>query len=147
MDDLALVLLGLIALGSFVQGAFLVYVGVSGLRLARRVGAIQRSVEEEIRPAADNIARVASDLAEVSELATAQARRVEEMVAETVLRAEEIRVRVAEAATRPLDSVRGLGAALTALRRGVHVYRQLGALGAERRGAARRYAGDEHLFI
>jgi hypothetical protein len=147
LDDLALVLLGLIALGSFVQGAFLVYVGVSGLRLARRVGALQRSVEEEIRPAADNIARVASDLAEVSELATAQARRVEEMVAETVQRAEEIRVRVAEAATRPLDSVRDLGAVVAALRRGVQVYRQLGALGVQRRGAARRYAGDEHLFI
>lgn len=147
MDDLALVLLGLIALGSFVQGAFLVYVGVSGLRLARRVGALRRTVEEEIRPAADHIARVASDLAEVSDLATAQARRVEEMVAETVMRAEEIRARVADAASRPLDSVRDLGAVVKALRRGVQVYRQLGALGVQRRGAARRYAGDEHLFI
>ena len=147
MDDLALVLLGLIALASFVQGAFLVYVGVSGLRIARRVGALQRSVEEEIRPAMDNISRVAADLAEVSDLATAQARRVEDMVAETVARAEEIRVRVAEAATRPLDSMRDLGAVLKALRRGVQVYQQLGALGAQRRGAARRYAGDEHLFI
>lgn len=147
MDDLALVFLGLIAAASFVQGAFLVFLGVSGMRLARRVGELQAAVQKEIRPAMDNIQRVASDLAEVSALATAQARRVEDLVAETAARIEDVRVQVADAASRPLDSVRGLGAVLKGLRRGVQVYRQLGALGAQRRGAARRYAGDEHLFI
>ena len=58
----------------------------------------------------DNIARVASDLSEVSELATAQARRVEDLVAETVARVEDVRAQLALAATRPMDSVRDLGA-------------------------------------
>ena len=147
MDDLALVFLGLIALASFVQGAFLVYVGLRGWRLVQRVGELQAAVQEEIRPAMDNIARVASDLSEVSELATAQARRVEDLVAETVARAEDVRAQLAVAATRPMDSMRDLGAVVKALRRGIQVYQQLGALGVQRRGAARRYAGDEHLFI
>jgi hypothetical protein len=147
MDDLALAFLGVIALASLVQGGFLVYLGMSGLRLARRVGELQKSVQEGIRPALDNVSRVAGDLAEVSELATAQARRVEDMVSETVARVEDVRLRVASASSRPLDSVRDLGAVLKGLRRGMQVYRQLGAIGVQRRGAARRYADDEHLFI
>jgi hypothetical protein len=147
LDDLAVVFLGLIALASFVQGAILVYVGLRGWRLVQRVGELQRAVQEEIRPAMDNVARVAADLTEVSDLATAQARRVEELIADTVARAEDVRAQLALAATRPMDSVRDLGAVVKALRRGIEVYRQLGALGAQRRGAARRYTGDEHLFI
>jgi hypothetical protein len=147
LDDLAVVFLGLIALASFVQGAILVYLGLRGLRLVRRMGELQRAVQEEVRPAMDNLSRVAADLTEVADLATAQAKRVEELVADTIARAEDVRAQLALAATRPLDSVRDLGAVVKALRRGVEVYRQLGALGAQRRGAARRYAGDEHLFI
>ncbi len=145
MDDLALAFLGVIALASLVQGAFFVYLGMSGLRLARRVGEIRKAVEEEIQPASDNVSRVAGDLAEVSELATAQVRRVQDLVADTAARVEDVRLQVA--AAHPLDSVRNLGAVVKGLRRGLQVYRQLGALGVQRRGAARRYAGDEHLFI
>ncbi len=83
MHDLALAFLGVIALASLVQGAFFVYLGMSGLRLARRVGEIRKAVEEEIQPAIDNVSRVAGDLAEVSELATAQVRRVQDLVADT----------------------------------------------------------------
>src|SRR5689334_7036817 len=117
------------------------------MRIARRASALNKAVQEEIRPAIENVTRVAGDLAEVSELATAQARKVEDLVAETMARVEDVRVQVASAATRPLDSVRDLGAVVKAFRRGLQVYQQLGALGVQRRGAARRYAGDEHLFI
>jgi hypothetical protein len=147
LDDLALWFLGAMALGSLVQIGFLVYLGLSGMRIARRAAALQKAVQEEIRPAIENVTRGAGDLAEVSELATAQARKVEDLVAETMARVEDIRVQVASAASRPLDSVRDLGAVLKAFRRGLLVYQQLGALGVQRRGAARRYAGDEHLFI
>jgi hypothetical protein len=147
MDDLALAFLGVIALASLVQGGFLVYLGMSGMRLVRRVGELQKAVQDEIRPAIDNVSRVAGDLAEVSELATAQARKMEDLVTDTVARVEEVRLQMASAAARPLDSMRDLGAVLRALRRGFEVYQQLGALAVERRGAARRYAGDEHLFI
>lgn len=147
MDHLALLFLGVIALAAFVQGAFFVALGVGGLRLLRRVTELHRGLQAEILPAFENMNRIATDLTEVSVVTAAQVRKVEDLVAETVARVEDVRVQVATAAARPLDSFRDLGAVLKGLRRGLQVYRQLGALGAQRRGATRRYAGDEHLFI
>jgi len=147
LDNLALVFLGVIALAALVQGAFFVALGVGGLRLLRRVTELHRGLQAEILPAFDNMNRIATDLTEVSVVTAAQVRKVEDLVAETVARVEDVRVQVATAASRPLDSFRDLGAVLKGLRRGLQVYRQLGALGAQRRGATRRYAGDEHLFI
>ncbi len=147
MDNLALVFLGVIALAALVQGAFFVALGVGGLRLLRRVTELHRGLQAEILPAFENMNRIATDLTEVSVVTAAQVRKVEDLVAETVARVEDVRVQVAAAAARPFDSFRDLGAVLKGLRRGLQVYRQLGALGAQRRGATRRYAGDEHLFI
>ena len=147
MENLALVFLGLIALAALVQGAFLVALGVGGLRLLRRVTELHRGLQAEILPSFENMNRIATDLNEVSALTAAQVEKVEDLVAETVARVEEVRVQMATAAARPLDSFRDLGAVVKGLRRGLQVYRQLGALGAQRRGATRRYAGDEHLFI
>ena len=135
MDNLALVFLGVIALG------------VGGLRLLRRMTELHRGLQAEMLPSFESMNRVAADLAEVSALTAAQVEKVEDLVAQTVARVEDVRVQVATAAARPLDSFRDLGAAWKGLRRGLQVYRQLGALGAQRRGATRRYAGDEHLFI
>jgi hypothetical protein len=147
LEQLALVFLGVIALAAMVQGAFLVALGVGGLRLLRRVVELHRGLQAEMLPSFANMNRIATDLSEVSALTAAQIEKVGVLVAETVVRVEDVRVQVATAAARPLDSFRDLGAVLKGLRRGLQVYRQLGALGAQRRGATRRYAGDEHLFI
>src|SRR4030095_1040241 len=77
MDSLGLVFLGVIAFASLVQGAFLVGLAFGGLRIARRMGEIQKSVEEEIRPAIDDVSRLARNLASVSPLATQQGPRLE----------------------------------------------------------------------
>jgi hypothetical protein len=147
VDDLALVFVGVIALAAVVQGAFLVALGVGGLRLLQRVTEIHRGLQAEILPSFANMNRIATDMNEVSVLTAAQVEKVGNLVAATVVQIEDVRVQVATAAARPLDSLRDLGAVVKGLRRGLQVYRQLGALGAQRRGAARRYAGDEHLFI
>ena len=147
MDDLALVFLGVIAFAALVQGAFFVALGLGGLRLLRRVTELHQGLQAEILPAFQNMNRIATDLTEVSVVTAAQVEKVGDLVAETVARVEEVRVQVATAAARPLDSFRDLGAVLKGLRRGLQVYRQVGALGAQRRGVPRRYAGDEHLFI
>jgi hypothetical protein len=83
----------------------------------------------------------------VSELATEQAQRLEAVVAHTVSRVDEARTQVREAVGRPLDSFRDVTAVLKGLRRGLDVYQRLGGLAAQRQGATRRYAEDEHLFI
>jgi hypothetical protein len=147
MDSLGLVFLGVIAFASLVQGAFLVGLAVGGLRLARRIGEIQKSVETDIRPAIDDVSRLARNLASVSEIATGQAQRLETLVAHTMTRVEDARAQVRQAVGRPFDSLRDVGAILKGVRRGVDVYRRLGGMAAQRQGASRRYAGDEHLFI
>ncbi len=110
MENLALVFLGLIALAALVQGAFLVALGVGGLRLLRRVTEVHRGLQAEILPSFENMNRIAADLTEVSALTAAQVEKVEDLVAETVARVEDVRVQVATAAARPLDSFRDLGA-------------------------------------
>jgi hypothetical protein len=147
MDSLALVFLGVIALSSLVQGAFLVFLGVSGLKLVRRVGDIQQSLDKEIRPVLDNVQKVTENLATVSAIATEQARRVELLVGDTVARVEDARENMRRAVARPLDSFRDVTAILKGLRRGFDVYQRLGGLQPKRQGASRRYAEDEHLFI
>lgn len=147
MDSLGLVFLGVIAFASLLQGAFLVGLAFGGLRIARRMGEIQKSVETEIRPALDDVARLARNLASVSELATQQAQRLETVVAHTVSRVDEARSQVREAVSRPFDSFRDVSAVLKGFKRGFDVYQRLGGLAAQRQGATRRYAEDEHLFI
>jgi hypothetical protein len=147
MDSLGLVFLGVIAFASLVQGAFLVGLAVGWLRIARRIGEIQKTVESEIRPAMDDVSRLARNLASVSEIATEQAQRLESVVAHTVERVEGVRSHVRESLGRPLDSFRDVSAILKGFRRGLDVYRRLGGLSAQRQGATRRYAEDEHLFI
>ena len=147
MDSLGLVFLGVIAFASLVQGAFLVGLALGWLRLARRLGEIQKTVESELRPAIDDVSRLARNLASVSEIATEQAERLESVVAHTVTRVEGARSQVLEAVGRPLDSFRDVGAILKAFRRGLEVYQRLGGLAAQRQGATRRYVEDEHLFI
>ena len=62
-------------------------------------------------------------------------------------RVDEARDQVREAIGRPLDSFRDVTAVLKGFKRGLDVYQRLGGLAAQRRGATRRYAEDEHLFI
>lgn len=146
-SQVGVVFLGVIAFASLVQGAFLVALALGGIRLARRVEEIRKSVSGEIRPALDNLAQVTSNLAEVSELATLQAERMQLLVAETVARVDRTTMHLRSAARRPLDGFRDVGALVKGVRRGVEVYRRLGSLHAHRRGSARKYAEDEHLFI
>jgi hypothetical protein len=111
------------------------------------MGEIQKSVEAEIRPAIDDVTRLTRNLASVSQLATQQAQRLETVVAHTVSRVDEARTLVRDAVGRPLDSLRDVTAILKGFKRGLDVYQRLGGLAAQRQGATRRYAEDEHLFI
>src|SRR5712692_4267913 len=106
MDSLGLVFLGVIALASLVQGAFLVGLALGGLRLAQ-------------------------NLAAVSEIATGQARRLESLVAHTVERVEEARSQVRTAVEHPLGAFSDVGAILKGFRRGLDVYQRLGGLSAQ----------------
>jgi hypothetical protein len=147
MDSLGVVFLGVIALSSLVQAAFLVGLARGGRRMARRLDELQERIDGEIRPALQSITRISRNLAEISDIATLQARRLDEVVTDTLEKVQETTNLVRHAVLRPLGPLMDVAALLKGLRRGLDVYRQIRGLEAQRRGSTRRYAEDEHLFI
>jgi hypothetical protein len=83
----------------------------------------------------------------VSDLATAQAHRIQDVIAETARKVEETRDEVRAILAQPAAALSDVLAFLKGIKRGLEVYRQLGGFEAQAKGASRRYTEDEHLFI
>jgi hypothetical protein len=147
MDTVGVVFLGVIALSSLIQGALLLVLARGGLRLSKRIQDLQARVEAEIKPIMDDVNAVARNVSQVSELATAQAHRIQDVIADTVHKVEETREEITLVLAHPAAALGDAVAFLKGVRRGLEVYRQLGGFEAQTKGAARRYADDEHLFI
>ena len=151
MQSWGLILLAVIAVCCVVQAVVqtVVLLGLArtGDRLARRVDEMQTKLDADIGPLLQNLARITKNVSEVSELATQQARRIDGVLATTVDTVEDGLEAVRRSVLAPLARFSDLTAVLRGLRRGLEVYRQLGGLEAQGRGASRRYAEDEHLFI
>lgn len=147
METWGVVFLGIIALASLVQGAFLVGLMVFGRRLSRRLDALQSRIDRDVTPALENLARVSRAAAEVADLAALQARRIDLVLADTVEKIEETTTLVQQLVLKPLKPLAGVLAFVKGIQRGVDVFMQLdearGRAGARRRGAE----DDEHLFI
>jgi hypothetical protein len=151
MQSWGLVLLAIIAVCCVVQAVVqtVVLLGLArtGDRLARRVEDMQTKLDGDIRPLLQNLARISQNVSEVSDLAAEQARRIDGVLAHTIDTVEDGLAAVQRSVVAPLSRFSDLAAILRGLRRGLEVYRQLGGLEAQGRGASRRYAEDEHLFI
>jgi hypothetical protein len=147
MDTVGVVFLGVIALSSLIQGALLLILARGGLRLSKRVQDLQVRVESEIKPILDDVSAVARNVSQVSDLATAQALRIQGAIAETARKVEETREEIKGVFAHPAAAMSDVLAFLKGVRRGLEVYRKLGGFEAQTKGAARRYADDEHLFI
>jgi hypothetical protein len=150
MESWGVFFLGLIAVSSLAQTAFLVRLAFEGRRVARRVDEIQVRLDRDIRPAIDNLNRFSQNLGEVSDLVLQQVRRIDSVVADTAAKIQETTAALHSSAVAPLAPVLDMAAFLQGLRRGYAVYRQL--RGFEKRGPhgnGRNYpvAEDEHLFI
>ena len=147
MDTWGVVFLGIIAIASVVQSAFLIGLALAGKKLSRRVAEIQDRIEREIKPSLDNVSRVTRNLAEVSDLAVLQARRVDGLLADTIDKVEETTTLIRKVVLKPIGPLVDLAAFLKGLRRGLEVYQQL--RGFERRERVGRGLDedDEHLFI
>lgn len=149
MDSLGMIFLGLIALSSLVQAAFLVMVATGARRLAQRVDELQVRLEKDIRPSLDHLTQVTGNIAEVTDILAAQARRLDGVVASTVEKVDQTAARVQDLVLRPLGGLERLVPFFKGVQAALDVYRQLGGFAAaqDRRGTSRRYQGDEHLFI
>jgi hypothetical protein len=141
------ILLGAIALSSIVQAVVLVGVALGGMQLMKRVQELQGRVEREVQPVLDSLASISRNVAEVSDVAVLQVRRVEAVVEETMDRIDEARAQVGRVIRKPRGLLSDVSAVFKGVRRGLAVYQRLGDLQATRQGKSRRYAGDEHLFI
>ena len=141
------ILLGAIALSSVVQAVVLVGVAVGGLQLMKRVQQLQGRVEREIQPVLESLTSISRNVAEVSDVAVLQVRRVEAVVDETIERIDEARAQVRRVIRRPRGLLGDVSAVFKGVRRGLAVYQRLGVVQPESQAKQRRYAGDEHLFI
>ncbi|HWX24746.1 MAG TPA: hypothetical protein VN083_06860 [Vicinamibacteria bacterium] len=148
MNSLGVVFLGLIAISSLVQAAFLIRLAIEGRRFSSRLDAIQDRFEKEVRPAFDNLNRITRNLAEVSDTAVLQARRVDGLLADTVEKIEETTGTLQRLVLRPLGPLVDVAAFFKGIRRGLTVYRQLSGMDSPERPFVRRSSEeDEHLFI
>jgi len=149
MESWGVFFLGLIAFASLVQAGFLIGLVLAGRRLAQRVDELSARLDHEIKPALENFTRVSRAAAEIADLATLQARRIDLLLADTVDKIEETTGVIQQLVVRPLKPLGGILAFLRGLQRGMEVYRELGR-GAPGPPLARRRShteDDEHLFI
>ena len=150
MESWGVVFLGLIALASLVQAGLLIALALAGMRLARRVDALNARLDRELGPALENLTRVSRAAAEIADLATLQARRVDLLLADTIDKIEETTGVIQQFVVRPLKPIGGIFAFLRGIQRGLEVYTQLGrgAPGPPRAHRRRSHTeDDEHLFI
>lgn len=147
MDSWGVVFLGVIALSSLVQAAFLVGLALGVRRVSQRVDDLQQRLDREVRPALEQFSRITRNLGEISDLAVLQARRVDDLVEDTIDKIEQTTAVLRNLVVRPLGPLSDIVAFLKGLRRGVQVYRSLSGFDDERVGRARSFEDDEHLFI
>jgi hypothetical protein len=142
--------LGVIALGSLAQTAFLVFLAINGKRLAARVDAISQRFEKELRPSLENLARVTRDLSEITEIGRQQTRRIDATLSDTLDKIEGFTGGLQRLVADPLSPFVRIAAFVKGVRRGMEVWGQLRGHDRRSRPPSRRYSGesdDEHLFI
>ncbi len=147
MQSWGVVFLGVIALASLVQGVVLVGLMLFGRRLSRRVDALSARIDRDLTPALENFARMSRAAAEIADLATLQARRIDLLLVDTIEKVAETTSMVQAFVVRPLRPLGTILAFLKGLQRGLDVYFKLGR---ERAATTRRrphLEEDEHLFI
>ncbi len=148
MQTWAIVFLGIIALSSLVQAVFLIGLALQGRRLSRRVNDLQERVERELRPGLENLSRVTRNLAEVTDLAVLQVRRVDGLLADTIEKIEDTTTTIKQVVLKPIGPLVDVAAFLKGLRRGLEVYQTLRGFDRRERAARGGYADDdEHMFI
>ena len=120
MSTWAVVLLGLIALGSVVQSIFVLGMLRSGYVVARRLRESQRTSEEQLEPALAQVNRIEQDVAELGELVNRQQERLQEFMQRASVKAEAARVTMG-----PLAKVMAVAAVVKGAGKGLRMVRKL----------------------
>jgi hypothetical protein len=148
METWVVVFLGVIAVAGAVQAAFLVAMALAIIRLTARIDSLQEKVEQRIAPALESVDRVGRNVAEISDLATLQARRVDLVLTDAIERVEDSVSVAQRLVARPLRPLSHVVAVLRGIQKGVEVFRELGSEDRRKGSEGRRHGeDDEHLFI
>jgi hypothetical protein len=125
MSTTVVVLLGMMALASLTQAAFLVILALESRRLAQRVDAFQMRIGSELRPILGEMTRATDNLAAASAVTLGQARRIDVMMTDVTEQLSDtegiFRNIVMPTASRLLS----LTAAVRAVRTGLALYRRV----------------------
>jgi hypothetical protein len=125
LSTAAVVLLGVIALGSLAQAAFLIVLGRELLSMGRRLDAFQARLLRDLHPLVEDIALATRNLSLASELTEQQARRIDGLVTTAVTRLVELEHVVEEVLLPPASRLAGWMAALRGLRGVFDFYRRV----------------------
>ncbi len=147
MESWGVLFLGLIALSSLIQTILFIVLARGAQRLGQRVEELQARLDHEVQPVLANVSRVVENMAGVSDAVARNVQRLDDVLKDTYSKIEETTSMVQKLILRPLGPLVDVMAFIRGIRRGVEAYRQLGGMDTERRGTARRYGDDEHLFI
>lgn len=124
MDSLSLVLLGVIAFASLLQAVSLVVIAREGVRMYRRLDDFAERVDRDLRPALADLERAGENFADVAEIAAAQARRVDRLMAEAVERIERATVLLQEVIIPSAGRLMAAAAAFRGVRKGLQLLRR-----------------------
>jgi hypothetical protein len=125
LSTAAVVLLGVIALGSLAQAVFLLVLGRELLAMGRRLDAFQSQLVRDLHPLVEDITRATRNLSSASDLTAQQARRIDGLVTTAMGKLVEVERVVEEVLLPPASRVAGWVAALRGLRTLVDFYREL----------------------
>lgn len=123
LPTVAVVLLGLVALGSLVQAAFLIVLAREAVRAFSRLDQIGIRLGDALRPLSHDLARATSELATASEITAGQIRTLSRVTSVAADRMGQARDAVDAAVMPALSRLGGVLAIVGAVRRAVDVYR------------------------
>ena len=123
METWGVAFLGVIALCAVAQVGAWIAVAVLGIRLSRRIGALQAQLDRELTPALADLARASRSVAELANLATARGRQIDRALADTVERVAGT-ASVVHQLVGPFRALSSALALVLALRRGLGLFRR-----------------------
>jgi len=137
----AVVLLGIIAVSTLVMAAIQIGIVVYAARLGRKLDAMSRQVEHDIRPLVTKATSVAENAARATSLAVTQVERADRLFADLTGRVEETAAMLQGTLLAPAREGRALLAGLGAT---ISAFRELRQAG---RGRSVGRDEDDPLFI
>ncbi|HEY7516369.1 MAG TPA: hypothetical protein VIC87_17895 [Vicinamibacteria bacterium] len=125
MDTLSQVLLGVVAVSSLVQALVVLAVAFAGRRLAQDLAEVRARLGPRLTPLADDVQRVARNLAVASDTLAAQSGRVDHAVGATTAALQDTAEYVGRAVRSGVRPLVELGALWQGAKRAVRAYRSL----------------------